>query len=471
MDIFNTSKNEAMGLIESSVILIAGYVLVLAFYFYIVISKLETVSVFPTLKAKMLFLAVFIWSFLSGYVFYYITEYRIVEDKSQMINHTNFVFMNKFGKIYPYDVFFQLHKVYSINKEIEQYENRLENFRFDAVKINGNRQKEVYVFVIGETGRYKNFSINGYHRETSPLLKKKQNLVSYSDFISEANGTIVSLPLILTRATAVEPNRSMYEKSFVDAFKEAGFSAYWIANQGATYSFIRRITKNTDGQYILTASMGTTANYDECLLPLLDRVLQENNENVLIVIHSSGSHFRYSERYPDTFDVFKPSIGKGWNYASISPQNKKELVNAYDNSILYTDFFLSEIIKKIDSLNCTTGVMYLPDHGENLFDTKDNIIFHARNLSTKYDFHIPFFIWYSDKYNSENREKIENLHLNKDKPLSTNCIFYSILDFADITFPGQNPKKSIFSNTLSLDSIRYVTTPDKKNLIYESLSE
>jgi glucan phosphoethanolaminetransferase (alkaline phosphatase superfamily) len=310
--------------------------------------------------------------------------------------------------------------------------------------------------VIGETGRYSSYSLNGYERETSPLLSKTDNLISYTDFFSEANITSSSLSLILTRASERNYNLSFVEKSFVDAFKEAGFKTYWIANQSANNNFIRRISKDTDKAYFKEASFDETNNFDEQLWVFLDEVLAGNDEKVLVVFHTLGSHFRYNFRYPDTFEVFKPSLKGTFNYALITSKNKELFVNTYDNSILYTDFFLSHTIDKINRLKAISALVYVADHGENLFDTDENIVFHGGSKFTKYDFHVPFFVWTSEKYNLQYPEKVANLRQNKDKKLNTSHIFYSMLDMAHITFPEQILTKSIASVFLQEDSIRYI---------------
>lgn len=471
MDIFSTNVSEVIGLFSSSILYILLYFFVLIFYFFVLFTKVQKTKIFPGMKEKLFFLFLFILYFVSGFFYYYKFNTYLVEDKSQIYKQTIETFGYKFYKIYPCDLILQVKKLIQINQEIKEAEKAISGFSFGVKKIGLNKQKEIYVFVIGEAARYKNFSINGYNRTTSPYLEKKKNLVSFSDYISEANGTVISLPLILFRADSEDTERAMHEKSFVDAFKEAGFKTYWIANQSGSYSFIRRITKNTDYSHIMTTELGKSYNYDEDLLPFLDTILMKNDQKVLIVLHSSGSHFKYSDRYPEKFDVFQPNIGGLYSPSIISPKNKQLFVNAYDNSIVYTDYFLHKIIDKIDSLNCVSSFVYLSDHGENLYDTRDNVLFHARTIITKYDYHVPLFVWYSDEYGKIYERKVKNLKNNVRKPISTRYIFYSMLDMADIWFPEQVLQKSFFSNIMHADTIRYVINPNNERLIYENLPE
>ncbi|MFA6571204.1 MAG: sulfatase-like hydrolase/transferase, partial [Bacteroidota bacterium] len=152
-------------------------------------------------------------------------------------------------------------------------------------------------------------------------------------------------------------------------------------------------------------------------------------------------------------------------------RNKELFINAYDNSIVYTDYFLSKIIDKIDSVDCVSSFVYLSDHGENLYDTKDNVLFHARTVITKYDYHVPLFVWYSDEYNKIYKTKVENLNNNVKKPISARYIFYSMLDMAGIRFPEQIMQKSFFSDKMQSDTLRYVINPNNEKLVYEYLPE
>jgi glucan phosphoethanolaminetransferase (alkaline phosphatase superfamily) len=260
----------------------------------------------------------------------------------------------------------------------------------------------------------------------------------------------------LTRASARDYDRAFVEKSFVDAFKEAGFKTYWIANQSASNSFIRRISKDTDGEFFETTGFESDTIYDEKLWNVFSEIVNKNEQKVLIILHTLGSHFKYNFRYPATYELFKPCLKGSFDYNMISAKNKQLFINTYDNSILYTDFFLATTMQKLDSLNAVSALVYVADHGENLFDTPENIVMHGGSKFTPYDLHVPFFVWTSDKYNQQYPEKEENMLRNKDKRLTSDCVFYSILDMADITFPKQNLSKSIASDQLREDSVRYM---------------
>jgi len=458
LSIIDTEWNETMELLSSLIIPIIFVFAFWFFYFFITIKKIENISLFRSLKARIIFLCTFALVLFVGYSFYFFNWRHIPTDKKEMFKLANEQFLVKSYSItpYPYGLILNIYKVYTTKRDIKNGWEKIRNFDFHAQKKDPVNEKEVYLFVIGETGRYDSYSINGYQRETSPLLAKTKNLISYSDLFSEANITSSSLSIILTRASARDYNRAFVEKSFVDAFKEAGFKTYWIANQSSSNSFVRRISKDADDEFFMPIDFESDNNYDEKLWTFLSQVLKKEDKKVLIVLHTLGSHFRYNFRYPLSYEIFKPSLRGSFDYNMISVKNKDMFINTYDNSILYTDYFLATTIQKLDSLNAVSALVYVADHGENLFDTPENIVFHGGSKFTKYDLHVPFFVWTSDKYNKQYTEKEENMIQNKDKRLTSDCIFYSILDMADITFPEQNLSKSIASEQLKEDSVRYM---------------
>jgi glucan phosphoethanolaminetransferase (alkaline phosphatase superfamily) len=432
LSIINTNREESFEMLSTLKIPLMILFLVWAFYFYITFTKINGAYFSKSVKFRMAAIFLFIGIVTAGYSMNY----------------------NKI--IYPYDILLRVNQAFTTKKEVEKGKGKIERFRFNAVKNDNDDKKEIYVFVIGETGRYGNYSINGYDRNTSPGLSQIDNLTTYSDFFSEANITTSSLQLILTRATVHNFAQSYIEKSFVDAFGEADFKTYWIADQSANNKFVRRIAKDTNKEYFSIKSHTDADSFDGQLFPYLEEVLAKNDKKALIILHTLGSHFRYNYRYPPQFEVFKPSLKGAFDYNLVSVKNKALFVNTYDNSILYTDYFLSETIRKIDSLQSISALIYVADHGENLFDTKHNLVFHGGSDYTEYDFHVPFFVWMSDKYISQYPDKAESIRENKDKKLSSNNIFYSILDIADINFPEQVLSKSIASSSLREDSVRYI---------------
>lgn len=265
----------------------------------------------------------------------------------------------KFYKIYPYNLY--IHSCHLLQKKhrIRQLKEQVDSFRFGIQPMPDS--KELVILVIGEAARYDHFGLNGYGRNTTPGLSATANLISYERVYTQANQTDYAVPILLTRASADRFELAYSEKSLLEAFQEAGVWSAYISKQIPS-EITERIGTSCDYSHFYSKNIDIDGNYD-------DQMIQDLQSHVLdtmqfFVLHSLGSHFRYEHRYPASFEHFLPILGRSASYAMISEENKDKLVNAYDNSILYTDFFLSELIRYVASLNRPAAVVYISDHGE-----------------------------------------------------------------------------------------------------------
>lgn len=340
----------------------------------------------------------------------------------------NFSFKND---VYPGNALYNLSFAIGKSKKNTNYKKTSADFMFNSVKTEkAEGKREVYVLVVGETGRAMEWSLYGYERETTPNLQKLPNLIYYRDAITQSNNTHKSVPVILSAASA-ENYEILYEqKSVVSAFKEAGFKTVVIANQKLTTSIIECFYREAD-TFIDMSSFNTGSYlkslHDDALLPYLEKELTQSDDNLFIVLHTYGSHFNYYERYPREFSIFTPDKADG-----IRAALKKELRNAYDNTICYTDYVLSEIIKRLDQSNTCAALAYLSDHGEDIFDDKRNRYLHASPIPTYYQLHIPYIYWFSEDYKACFPEKYEWMENHVKLPVSTNSLFHTLLDVASI---------------------------------------
>jgi glucan phosphoethanolaminetransferase (alkaline phosphatase superfamily) len=184
--------------------------------------------------------------------------------------------------------------------------------------------------------------------------------------------------------------------------------------------------------------------FDEALLGPLDQVLQRSDEKQLIVLHTMGSHFNYRHRYPASFDVFRPSFSHSVSVDFHDRAIAEELNNAYDNSILYTDYVVSRVIEAVARSQRVAGVIYVADHGENIFDRACDLTGHG--IASPESFEVAAFVWYSTAYASQYPGKVLALKQNAALRLSTNNISPSLLEMADIGYPGDKSMLSIFSD-------------------------
>ena len=334
----------------------------------------------------------------------------------------------KLYKIYPYNLYLGVADVISMQNYQKKLQEQVSTFSF-GIKSNPSSENPLYILVVGEAVRHGHLGINGYERNTTPQLQKQANLISYDSVYAQANLTSYSLPLIISRATADNSNRAYTEKSIVEAFQEAGYYSGYL-NKQLSSALETRVAKVSDYSYECGKEIDVDANYDIDLVLKLKECVSDTSQ--FFVLHAIGSHFRYEYRYPQEFEVFQPVMGKSFSYLSISEENKDKIVNAYDNTILYLDFFLNELITYVDSLNRSAVVVYISDHGESFWDDERKLSLHGSYDISKYEFHVPMLVWYSDEYKSLNQQKVENITKNKTKPISSDAVFYSMLDLADV---------------------------------------
>lgn len=387
-------------------------------------------------------------------------------------------------KACPVNMILGTYHIVALALEIKHNEEALSDFRFGVTKASPKtgstdyKQDNLVVLLIGETSRYDHWQINGYERETSPCLMARQNeIISFDSVFTVGNLTTVCVPYILSRATPENPRLYYHETSVVDAFHEAGYKTAWIADQSFNNEFLMRIANGCDYAKYVTDN-GNGDFIDSVLLQPLRHVLNNNtdlNRSDMIVLHSLGCHFKYSERYPDNFQIYTPDM-KGINVremfhsidenvegiARLKPENmavyrnlKTILVNSYDNAIAYTDYFIDCVIREIENTGRPAVLLYLGDHGENLLDDERNMFLHGTFAGSKYEYHIPLFVWTSKQYRDLHPDKIEAMKANTGKCISTMTIFHSLLDLGDIDYPNIDSTRIISQPTLQSHEVIY----------------
>lgn len=363
-----------------------------------------------------------------------------------------------FGKTWPFGLAVQGHEFWKERIYLSNLKERSKQFKFGAYQANPKDVPQVLVMVIGESSRYDRWSLNGYLRETNPLLKNEPNLVSLADIITAVSATRLSVPVLMSRKPAMQSLEAGFsEKSFLTAFKEAGFKTYWLSNQMSFGKFDTPVSVFANEadvtQFINLGGINDGSNYDGMLLDPLKNAVADSTPKKLIVLHTLGNHWNYSHRHPKEFDQWQPSLLGVNNPAYTDLKLKPQLNNSYDNSILYTDWLLSQVIGTLKSAQQLTSMIYISDHGQSLYDGSCRLAFHGHN--TQYDFHVPAFVWYSDLYKSTYPEKINQLLRHRRSRLSTENVFHSLLDMADVRYPTEQLERSFFHKSFKQHK-RYV---------------
>ena len=351
-------------------------------------------------------------------------------------------------RIFPINVIHQSYLWHKEKQKLNQQFKRNQNFKFNAKSNNDPNKKEIVVLVIGETSLSNHWQLQGYHRETNPQLSKLKNLVYFNNATSSTSATMFAVPQIITRKPSSQVTKILFkERSVLSAFKEAGYKTYWLSTQqqfGRTDTSTSIYIKEADIKRFLNP--GTYRNkgrYDDVLITALNEVINDPlPTKKFIVIHTLGSHAVYEDRYPIEYEKFQPTPRMVDGFIPTSPKFKTPTVNSYDNTILYTDFvisqFIAELNRKTDSSNF---LLYLSDHGEQVFSGKCEKILHGNK--TENEFKIPLLTWYSDNYQKQHADKIAALVENKQKPIDQTSVFPTLIDLANIQIKNYNTDKSL----------------------------
>ncbi|MBS0355403.1 MAG: sulfatase-like hydrolase/transferase [Proteobacteria bacterium] len=344
------------------------------------------------------------------------------------------------AELYPLGVPLRFYSYWREKRTRQSYQAQIEQFRFGASLATPPKERRIHVLVIGETGRPDRWQLNGYPRETTPRLMRQSNLVSFSDFISPWAWTRMAVPVILTRKPATNRSAFFPERSLISAYREAGFKTYWLSTQsplGVHDSSIALHAAEADvTRYYNPANYKLRGGVDGDLLAPLDAILGSDESLQLIVLHTLGSHFNYSHRYPADFDYFRPSLGD-LPHADLHDRRQRiEIGNAYDNSVRYTDHFLAEVIARLEATGATATLFYVADHGENLFDGECDESGHGHQ--TEFDFRVPALFWYSERFARAFPQKVELAQRRRHAPLSTTSVFATLLELGDLQTNGDS---------------------------------
>lgn len=316
-------------------------------------------------------------------------------------------------------------------------------FKFGAQQQLHVAERQIYLLVIGETLRPDRLQLNGYARSTTPRLAGLGDVISFRDMISPWAWTRMSVPVIISRKSAQDQSYFSRETSLVAAFKEAGFYTSWLSTQsplGVHDSSVALHASEADEvQYLNPVGYKKEGYYDDVLLKALQRVLASGQQKQLIVLHTLGSHFSYADRYPPAFDLFQPS-GKGQAVSMHNPVNKELLNNAYDNSVAFTDALLFGLIQQLQQQQAISSMLFVSDHGENIFDGHCNKSGHGHH--TEFDYRVAALWWGSQQFHRAYPAQVALLQQRQQAPLMTSQTFETMLDLAQIRYPGQKIAQS-----------------------------
>jgi lipid A ethanolaminephosphotransferase len=286
--------------------------------------------------------------------------------------------------------------------------------------------KSIVILVIGESARSKNFSLYGYPKNTNPLLSQTKNLYHFNA-TSCATYTRAGIKCLLEHTNTDE----LYEILPNYLYRNQVEVIWRTSNWGEPPIHIKNyLDKNT----LQKNCKGNECEYDEILLDGLEEQIAASKSNkILVVLHTSTSHGpTYSKKYPARFETFKPVC----NSVELKNCTDDELMNAYDNTIVYTDYLLHRVIENLKKFpDYNSCMLFVSDHGESLGE--NNLYMHGvpKSMAPREQYEIPFLVWLSDNNPRQ---------LKSNKELCQNHVFHSVLNFLGMESPVYDEKMNIF---------------------------
>ncbi|ATE77497.1 MULTISPECIES: phosphoethanolamine transferase CptA [Pseudomonas] len=307
-------------------------------------------------------------------------------------------------------------------------------------------QPATLVLVIGESTNRQRMSLYGYPRETTPELDKlKDQLAVFDNVITPRPYTIEALQQVLTFADEENPNLYLTTPSLVSMMKQAGYKTFWITNQQTMTkrnTMLTTFSEQADEQAYLNNNRNqNAAQYDGDVIEPFNKALADAAPRKLIVVHLLGTHMSYQYRYPPTFNKFTDRKGVPDGVRD----DQVPTYNSYDNAVLYNDFVVSSLIKDYAKTDPNGFLLYLSDHGEDVFDSAGhNTLGRNENKPTAPMYTIPFMAWASPKW----RETHDwSFAADLDRPYSSSQLIHTWADLAGLSFDELDRSKSLVSDS------------------------
>ena len=311
----------------------------------------------------------------------------------------------------------------------------------DATRVAARSGKpRVVILVVGETVRAANFQLTGYARETTPELAAIDGVVAFSQVHSCGTSTAVSVPCMFSRLGRAQYShaKALAEENLLDVLQRTGIEVRWRDNNSNSRDVTARVPSEDVRHVQIDGLCSDESCYDEVLLRGLEDRVAVASSDQFIVLHMLGSHGpSYFRRYPPAFRRFVPDCAQD----DVQRCSRESIVNAYDNTILYSDHLLAQVIglleRHADRIEPT--MLYLSDHGESLGE--EGLYLHGLPyaMAPEVQTHVPFVVWspVMDQACLESR---------RDRPYSHDNLFHTVLGLLEVRTAEYRPQADILRN-------------------------
>lgn len=319
--------------------------------------------------------------------------------------------------------------VYSLIKTVRENRRARRDQPLEVIAADARRTvdapRTAIVLVVGETARAEEFSLNGYSRNTNPQLSSRQ-IFNFDDVQSCGTDTAESLPCMFSHLGKGRYSRSEAKRyeNLLDVLKRAGVEVVWRDNNSGSKGVGDRVAYENLAQENDRELCSSGECFDEILLKDLGKHLDRNSGTMLIVLHQKGSHGpSYYKRTPKEFEKFMPVCTQD----NVQDCNRQSIINAYDNTIVYTDYVLAKLIDLLQAQRYATAMLYVSDHGESLGE--NNIYLHGLPyaIAPEQQTHIPMIFWASEQFLREKNLAPDLLAQHEHDKVTHDYLFHSML--------------------------------------------
>ncbi|MGJ8756903.1 phosphoethanolamine transferase [Acinetobacter venetianus] len=315
-------------------------------------------------------------------------------------------------------------------------------------KTDASKLPKLMVLVVGETARAENFSLNGYSKNTNPKLSK-QDIINFSQVSSCGTATAVSVPCMFSGMPREDYDESLanHREGLLDIAKRAGYQVTWIDNNSGCKGTCDRVEQFKIPEPIQKKWCKDEECFDDILIDSLKAYLatipKDDTRPHLVVLHQMGSHGpAYYKRVPPQYKVFKPTCDTN----AIQGCSRDELLNSYDNTLLYTDYVLDSLIETLKTATqYETGLWYLSDHGESTGESGMYLHGAPYAIAPSQQTHVPMLMWFSDTWKQQAQKQMSCLSQQRQKELSQDNLFPTMLSLLDVKTKVIDPKNDMLA--------------------------
>lgn len=438
VNVLQSNAGEASALLNIKLILwfiILGILPSIIVIFFIKIKKVSFLKSFLlriiNILVSVIILGTMYWFLLGGYSFLLKTN----KDALDLISPTNYIY--SLATIVA-DSFHREEVFTPIGEDAKR-----------VVQADGAEQKKkLLIIVVGETSRAQNFSLNGYERETNPLLKQHQDLLNFEHARSCGTATAVSVPCMFSNMERKDFSRSKAnnQDNLLDILARTGINVLWKENDSGCKDVCTRIPTIELTEVEPKEDCPRGLCHDIKLLNDLDKYINQQQDDTVIVLHTNGSHGPlYYERYAKAQEHFTPACQS----SQVDNCPKDQLINAYDNTIVNVDYVLDATIKllKKHEGDFATAMFYMSDHGESLGENNTYLHGAPYRFAPDQQTHIPMIFWLSDTF-------LQQQHINaaclldkaKHKEVSHDNLFHTSLGAMNVSTKEYKAKLDLFAS-------------------------